>query len=80
MIARLRTTREVGLPPAEFAYHTAPADPGLVARKIVEPEIMVEWSILWPARGQSEATARLVESARRRAEESGWLDPSVEDS
>ena len=48
MVARLRTTREVGIPPASFAYHTAAADPDLVARKIVEPEIMIEWSILWP--------------------------------
>jgi len=50
MVARLRTTREVGIPPASFAYHTAAADPDLVARKIAEPEMVVEWSILWPAR------------------------------
>jgi DNA-binding transcriptional LysR family regulator len=80
MVARLRTTREVGLPPASFAYHTAAADPGLIARKIAEPGIMAEWSLLWRARGQSEATARLLESARRCAEESGWLGPSVDDS
>ena len=66
MVARLRTTREVGIPPASFAYHTAAADPDLVARKIAEPEIMVEWSILWPARVQSEATARFLESAPLR--------------
>ena len=80
MVARLRTTREVGIPPASFAYHTAAADPDLVARKIAEPEIMVEWSILWPARVQSEATARFLESARRCAEERGWLDASADDS
>jgi DNA-binding transcriptional LysR family regulator len=80
MVARLRTTHEVGIPPASFAYHTAAADPDLVARKIIDPEIMVEWSILWPARVQSEATARFLESARRCAEERGWLDASADDS
>lgn len=79
MVARLRTTREVGLPPASFAYHTAAADHGVVARKIVEPEITVEWSILWPARAQSEASSRFLESARRCSEESGWLDPPEPD-
>jgi DNA-binding transcriptional LysR family regulator len=73
MIARLRTTHEVGLPPTSFAYHTAAADPGMVARKIVEPEILIEWSILWPARTPSEAIMRFLESARRCAAESGWL-------
>ncbi len=80
MVARLRTTREIGIPPASFACHTAAADPDLVARKIAEPEIMVEWSILWPARIRSEATARFLESARRCAEERGWLDASADDS
>jgi DNA-binding transcriptional LysR family regulator len=80
MVARLSTTREVGIPPASFAYHTAAADAGLVARKIAEPEIMVEWSILWPARVQSEATTRFLESARHCAEERGWLDASAGDS
>jgi len=75
MVARLQTTREVGIPPASFAYHTAAADPDLVARKIAEPEMVVEWSILWPARIRSEATARFLESARRCAEEKGWLHP-----
>ena len=79
MVARLRTTREIGIPPASFAYHTAAADPDLVARKITEPEITVEWSILWPARIQSEATARFLESARRCAEERSWLDPATGD-
>jgi hypothetical protein len=51
-----------------------------VARKITEPEITVEWSILWPARARSEATARFLESARRCAEERGWLDASADDS
>jgi DNA-binding transcriptional LysR family regulator len=73
MIARLRTTHEVGLPPASFAYHTAAADPRMVARKIIEPEILIEWSILWPARTPSEAIMRFLESVRRCAEESGWL-------
>jgi len=80
MVARLRTTREVGIPPASFAYHSAAADPDLVARKIAEPEITVEWSLLWPARARSEAAARFLESARRCAEEKGWLDASADDS
>ena len=80
MVARLRTTREVGVPPASFAYHSAAADPGVVARKIVQPEITAQWSILWPARAQSEAIARFLESARRCSEESGWLSPPGPDS
>src|SRR5258708_3289032 len=38
MVARLRATREVGLPPASFAFRAPAADPGLVARKIVHPD------------------------------------------
>jgi DNA-binding transcriptional LysR family regulator len=79
MVARLRTTREIGIPPASFAHHTAAAESDLVARKIAEPEITVEWSILWSGRVQSESTARFVESARRCAEERGWLDPAADD-
>jgi DNA-binding transcriptional LysR family regulator len=73
MVARLRATREVGLPPASFAFHAAAAEPGIVARKIVQPEILAEWSILWVARAQSAAIARFLESARRCCEENGWL-------
>ena len=80
MVARLRTTREVGLPLESFARHTAAGDPGITARKLVEPEIMAEWSLLWPVRGQSEATERFLESARRCSKERGWLDPQAADS
>jgi DNA-binding transcriptional LysR family regulator len=73
MVARLLATREVGLPPASFAFHAAAAEPGVVARKIVQPEIPVEWSILWAARAQSAAIARFLESARRCSEQNGWL-------
>jgi hypothetical protein len=79
MVARLRTTREVGLPPASFAYHSAAADPGVVARKIVQPEITAQWSILWPAGAQSEAIARFLESARRCSDENSWLSLPVPD-
>jgi DNA-binding transcriptional LysR family regulator len=79
MVARLRTTREVGLPPASFAYHSAAADPGVVARKIVQPEITAQWSILWPAGAQSEAIARFLESAHRCSDENGWLSLPVPD-
>jgi hypothetical protein len=68
--------REVG-PPASFALHAAAAEPGLIARKIVEPEIVAEWSILWAERAQSAAIARFLESARRCAEEHDWLPSPV---
>jgi DNA-binding transcriptional LysR family regulator len=73
MVARLRTTREIGLPPASFASYTAAADPGLAARRIIQPEIRVQWSILWSGRAQSAAVTRVLESARRCAQENGWL-------
>src|SRR5258705_8609937 len=72
MVARLRATHEVGLPPASFAFRTAAADPGIAVRKIVQPEITIEWSMVWPARTPPEATTRFLESARRCAQESGW--------
>ena len=76
MIARLRTVGEVGIPPASFAYHTAAADSGYAARRLVEPEIRVQWSIMWSARVRSEAIGRFLESARRCAVDNGWLLPS----
>ena len=76
MVARLRTTREVGLPPASFADYTAAADPGFAARRIAEPEIRVEWSLLWSAGNRSAAVARFLESARRCSRENGWLRDS----
>ncbi|MFI9274149.1 LysR substrate-binding domain-containing protein [Kitasatospora sp. NPDC052896] len=76
MVARLRASREVGLPPASFAHHTAAADPGYAARRVVEPEIHVEWSILRSARTRSAAVARFLESARRCAQGHGWLPPA----
>jgi len=79
MVARLRATREVGLPPASFAFHAGAAEPGIVARRIVEPEILLEWTILWAAHARSVAIARLLESARRCAEENGWLPRSAQD-
>jgi len=77
MLARLQTGREVGLPPASFAFHAAAAETGLIARRIVEPEIVAEWSILWAERAQSAAIARFLESARRCAEEHDWLSSPV---
>jgi DNA-binding transcriptional LysR family regulator len=73
MVARLHAGREVGIPPSSFAFHAAAADPGVIARRIVEPAILVQWSIVWAARAQSAAIARLLESARRCADENGWL-------
>jgi len=75
MLARLLGAREVGLIPASFAFHLAQAEPGIVALEIVNPQILAEWSILWPARGQSAATARFLDSARRCATDNDWLLP-----
>jgi DNA-binding transcriptional LysR family regulator len=73
MLGRLQAGREVCPAPASFAFPAAAAEPGVIARKLVQPEILGEWSILWPARAQSPAIARFLESARRCAHEKGWL-------
>jgi DNA-binding transcriptional LysR family regulator len=75
MLARLLGAHEVGLSPASFAFHSARAEPGVVARKIVNPQILAEWSIIWPARAQSAAIARFLDSARRCAAQKDWLPP-----
>jgi DNA-binding transcriptional LysR family regulator len=75
MLARLLGAREVGVIPASFAFHLAQAEPGVIARKIVDPEVLAEWSILWPARAQSTAIARFLDSARRCATDNDWLPP-----
>jgi hypothetical protein len=77
MLARLHAGREFGLPPASFANAAAVARPDLTARRI-EPEILAQWSILSAARSQSVAIARFLDSARRCAEENGWLLPTNE--
>jgi hypothetical protein len=73
MLARLLGAREVGLSPASFAFHSAQAEPGIVARKIVDPQILAEWSILWAARAESAAIMRFLDSARRCAADNDWL-------
>jgi DNA-binding transcriptional LysR family regulator len=73
MLARLLGAREVGLSPASFAFHGAQAEPGIVARKIIDPQILADWSILWPARAQSAAIARFLDSARQCATDNDWL-------
>jgi DNA-binding transcriptional LysR family regulator len=75
MLARLLGAHEVGLSPASFAFHSAQAEPGIVARNIVNPQILAEWSILLPARAQSAAIARFLGSARRCATDNNWLPP-----
>jgi len=75
MLARLLGAHEVGLSPASFAFHSAQAEPGIVALEIVNPQILAEWSILWPVRAQSAAIARFLDSARRCAADSDWLLP-----
>jgi hypothetical protein len=74
-LARLLGAHEVGLIPASFAFHGAQAEPGVVARQIVDPAILAEWSMLWPARAQSAAVARFLDSARRCSTDNGWLPP-----
>jgi DNA-binding transcriptional LysR family regulator len=73
MLARLHAGREVGLTPASFAFHAVQAAPDVVARAIVQPEILDEWSIVWPARGRSAAIERVLDTARRCATENNWL-------
>jgi DNA-binding transcriptional LysR family regulator len=75
MLARLLGAREVGLSPASFAFHSAQAEPGIVALEIINPPILAEWSILWPARAQSAAIARFLDSAQRCAADNDWLLP-----
>jgi DNA-binding transcriptional LysR family regulator len=75
MLARLLGAHEVGLSPASFAFLSAQAEPGIVAREIVKPQILAEWSILWPGRAQSAAIARFLGSARRCAVHNDWLPP-----
>jgi DNA-binding transcriptional LysR family regulator len=72
-LARLLSVEEVGLIPASFAFHLALAQDGIVARHVVRPEVMAEWSILWPTGASSAAVARLLDSARRCAGDNGWL-------
>jgi DNA-binding transcriptional LysR family regulator len=71
-LARLLSVREVGLVPSSFAFHVASAQDGIVARHLVHPEILAEWSILWSA-GRSAAVDRFLDGARRCARENGWL-------
>ena len=73
MLARVSAGREVNLAPASFSLHAAAAEPGIIARKIAQPGIQAEWSILWPARAQSAAIAHFLDSARRCADENHWL-------
>jgi DNA-binding transcriptional LysR family regulator len=75
MLARLLGAHEVGFSPASFAFHSARAEPGIVALEIVNPQILAEWSILWPVRAQSAAIARFLDSARRCAAHNDWLLP-----
>lgn len=73
MLARLHAAREIGLTPASFAFHAVQAAPDVVARRIVDPEILDQWSLVWSAHGRSAAVERVLDTARRRAAENGWL-------
>jgi hypothetical protein len=73
MLARLPGGREIGLTLASFAIHAAEAAPDLVAREIVDPVILAELSILWPARAPSAAVAHFLNSSRSCATTKGWF-------
>lgn len=76
MLARLASGREVGLAPASFAEHAAKTSTGIVLRDVIDPPIMAELSVLWPANDPSPAIASVVDTARRCAERNKWLrDP-----
>jgi DNA-binding transcriptional LysR family regulator len=78
MVARLPAGREVCFATASFAKNATAGEPGILAREIAQPGILAEWSILWPARGQSAAITRFLDSARRCARENNWLPPPKE--
>ncbi|WP_326597917.1 LysR substrate-binding domain-containing protein [Streptomyces sp. NBC_01803] len=73
MLARLSSGREVGLAPKSFAEHAAKANTGIVRRDVVDPLIVAELSVLWPANDPSPAIAGVLATARRCAERNGWL-------
>jgi DNA-binding transcriptional LysR family regulator len=77
MVARLTGGRQIGLTPASFATHAAETSPELVARQVIDPTILAELSILWPARVSSAAVARFLDSARSCATENDWLPARV---
>jgi hypothetical protein len=45
----------------------------VVARRIVQPEVLDKWSIVWSAHSQSAAIERVLDTARRCATENDWL-------
>lgn len=73
MLARLASGREIGLAPASFAEHAAKPGTGIVVRDVVDPPILAELSVLWPANDPSPAIASVLATARRCAEQNGWL-------
>lgn len=73
MLARLSSGREIGLAPASFAEHAANLGAALTVRKVVDPQIPAELSILWPTNDPSPAIASVLDIARRCAERHHWL-------
>lgn len=73
MLARLAGGREIGLAPASFAEHAARTGSGIVFRDVVDPPILAELSVLWPANDLSPAIANVLATARRSAEHNKWL-------
>ena len=77
MVARLSSGREVGLTPASFAEYAAKAGAGIIRRDVVDPTIVAELSVLWPANDPSPAIASVLATARRCAERNGWLPSPI---
>ncbi|MGI5221739.1 LysR substrate-binding domain-containing protein [Nocardia sp. CA-290969] len=73
MLARLAGGREIGLAPASFAEHAATTAAGIVVRAVVDPPILADLSMLWPANDPSPAIANVRSTARQCAEEHKWL-------
>ncbi|AQW48829.1 LysR substrate-binding domain-containing protein [Streptomyces violaceusniger] len=73
MLARLSSGGDVGLAPTSFAEHAAKTSTSIIRRDVVDPSIVAELSVLWPAKDPSPAIASVLATARRCAEHNGWL-------
>ncbi|MFE7569135.1 LysR family transcriptional regulator [Streptomyces sp. NPDC057539] len=77
MLARLSSGHNVGLAPTSFAEHAAKAGTSIIRRDVVDPSIVAELSVLWPTKDPSPAIASVLATARRCAEDNGWLHSPI---
>lgn len=77
MLARLSGGREIGLAPGSFAKNAAKAGTNIICRGVVDPTMQAELSMLWPTHHPSPAIARVLATARRCAEQNGWLSTPI---